>query len=147
MNENEDFIKQEKERISKLFSTKHKPGFQSQTDLANWYERQIKKQKFKCYYCDTSIFDICSLIEINKIKTRRIRFGVRGPVLEIDKKINGNGYTPDNCVLSCYYCNNDKSYTLDSEDYKEHFGKNRNKYFEYLKNNSSRNIFTESNTD
>ena len=74
------------------------------------------------------------LIKAQILKTRKIGYGERGPVLEIDKKINENGYSPDNCVLSCYYCNNDKSYILDSEDYKEHFGKNRKKHFSKLLN-------------
>jgi hypothetical protein len=134
MQKNEDFLIHERKRIGKLFSTKHKPGFQNKYDLINWYEGKITKQDFKCYYCDTSIFDINLLIDANKLKKRKILFGFRGPVLEIDKKNNDSGYTPGNCVLSCYYCNNDKSYTLDSDDYKKNFGENRNKYFMHLKN-------------
>jgi len=56
--------------------------------------------------------------------------GRRGPVLEIDK--NDDTYVPKNCVLSCYYCNNDKSYTSSKEDYKDYFGKNRHQYFKTL---------------
>lgn len=58
--------------------------------------------------------------------------GRRGPVLEIDK--NDETYVPENCVLSCYYCNNDKSYTSSKEDYKVYFGKNRHQYFKTLLN-------------
>ena len=57
---------------------------------------------------------------------------MRGPVLEIDKKINDKPYSPENCVLACYYCNNDKSYTLDADDYKKFFGMAHNDYFQYL---------------
>jgi len=130
----EEFLKNEKVRIGKLYSKKHRKGFSSKDEFVKWFENTIKSQNFKCYYCDTSIFDIRSLIDQKKLKTRKIGYGRRGPVLEIDRKINSNGYTKKNCVLSCYYCNNDKSYILDSEDYKKYFGENRKKYFESLKN-------------
>ena len=131
--EKEEFLKNEKLRIGKLYSKKHRKGFSNKDEFVKWFENTIKSQNFKCYYCDTSIFDIRSLIDQEKLKTRKIRYGARGRNFEIDRKINSNGYTKENCVLSCYYCNNDKSYTLDSEEYKKHFGENRKKYFEYLK--------------
>ncbi len=120
--EKEEFLRNEKVRIGKLYSTKHRKGFSNKDEFVKWFENTIKSQNFKCYYCDTSIFDIRSLIDQEKLKTRKIGYGTRGPNLEIDRKINSNGYTKENCVLSCYYCNNDKSYTLDSEDYKKYFG-------------------------
>jgi len=132
--EKEEFLRNEKVRIGKLYSTKHRKGFSNKDEFVKWFENTIKSQNFKCYYCDTSIFDIRSLIDQEKLKTRKIGYGTRGPNLEIDRKINSNGYTKENCVLSCYYCNNDKSYILDSEVYKKYFGENRKKYFEYLKN-------------
>ena len=131
--EKEEFSKNEKLRIGKLYSKKHRKGFPSKDEFVKWFENTIKSQYFKCYYCNTSIFDIRSLIDQEKLKTRKIRYGARGRNFEIDRKINSNGYTKENCVLSCYYCNNDKSYILDSEEYKKHFGENRKKYFEYLK--------------
>jgi hypothetical protein len=73
------------------------------------------------------------LIDSKKLKTRKTKYGCRGPVLEIDKKENDRGYYPDNCVLACYYCNNDKSYITDSDDYKVNFGGNRKRYFCKLK--------------
>ncbi len=89
-------------------------------------------QEHKCFYCETSIFDIRRLIDNEMLLTRKVRYGVRGPILEIDRKDNPLGYNLANCVLSCYYCNNDKSYTLNSEEYKAFFGPNRNAYFRYL---------------
>ena len=134
MTEKEDFLKNEKVRIGKLYSTKkHRKGFSNKDEFVKWFENTIKAQDFKCYYCDTSIFDIRSLINQDRLKTRKTGYGTRGPNLEIDRKINSNGYTKENCVLSCYYCNNDKSYILDSEVYKKYFGECRKKYFKYLK--------------
>ncbi|MBA7498136.1 hypothetical protein ES705_42002 [subsurface metagenome] len=134
LTEKEEFLKNEKLRIGKLYSKKHRKGFSKKDEFVKWFENTIKSQNFKCYYCDTSIFEIRSLIDQNKLKTRKTGYGRRGHIFEINRKINSNGYTKENCVLSCYYCNNDKSYILDSEDYKKYFGENRKKYFEYLKN-------------
>jgi len=93
----------------------------------------LKTQKFRCFYCETSIIDINKLIDCGLLKTRAVKGeGRRGPVLEIDK--NDDTYVPENCVLSCYYCNNDKSYTSSKEDYKVYFGKNRHQYFKTLLN-------------
>lgn len=128
---NEEYLKQEYSRArTNLFNSKRK-GFGSKDELANWFITKLKSQKYCCYYCETSIFDINKLIDTNALKTRAVRGGGRrGPVLEIDK--NDTRYIPENCVLSCYYCNNDKSYTTSKEDYKEFFGKNRNNYFKTL---------------
>jgi len=45
---------------------------------------------------------------------------------EVDKKINDLVYSKENCVLACYYCNNDKSYTVNDEVYKPFLGPARN---------------------
>lgn len=130
----EDYLKKELERVVKLYTTKHKKGFPTKDSFVDWYSKQIQSQHYRCYYCETSILDIKSLIKKGKLKTRKTRYSVRGPVLEIDRKINDKGYSPGNCVLSCYYCNNDKSYITDADDYKMNFGENRRKYFYKLLN-------------
>ncbi|SHN17143.1 hypothetical protein [Mucilaginibacter sp. OK098] len=128
-----DFIENEKIRVLKLYtSQKHIEGFQSKYKFMEWFINQLNKQDFKCYYCETSIFDIRELMEKEKLKKRKIGHGFRGPILEIDKMNNDLGYRPSNCVLACYYCNNDKSYTLDSEKYKEFFGPTRKLFFDFL---------------
>lgn len=130
----EQFVIQELQRVAKLFGIKYRVGFPTKEAFTTWYVNQLQKQDFNCYYCDTSIFDIRKLINRNKLLTRKTGYGVRGPILEIDKMINAEGYLPANCVLSCYYCNNDKSYTLNSVDYKKFFGPTRKAFFEHLLN-------------
>jgi len=137
-----EFLKEEKERVKKLYTTKHKEGFKTEEDFVKWYIGKIKEQDYKCFYCETSIFNIRELIKNKKLKTRKTGYGERGRVLEIDRKVNSNGYNEKNCVLSCYYCNNDKSYILNSEEYKENFGKNREKYFSKLLNKLNKNVST-----
>ena len=139
LNKIEKYLERQRKRVKKLYAAKHKSGFKTKEEFVEWYINKIKQQKFKCFYCETSIFDINKLIDKTKLKTRKIGFALRGPVLEIDKKANEKDYIPKNCVLACYYCNNDKSYIFNSKDYKENFGKNRNKYFSKLLNRLSKN--------
>lgn len=129
MVEREDYLEAERKRVSKLYSKKHKKGFPTKDSFVEWYLKQIHSQNYRCFYCNTSIFDIKSLIDAKKLRTRKTKNGCRGPVLEIDRKENDKGYYPDNCVLSCYYCNNDKSYITDASAYKKYFGENRKNYF------------------
>lgn len=127
----QEYIKQEFARAKKNLYKSERKTFGSADKLATWFVEKLKRQNFSCFYCETSIFDINKLIDAELLKTRAVRGeGRRGPVLEIDK--NDDTYIPENCVLSCYYCNNDKSYTSSKEDYKVYFGKNRHQYFKTL---------------
>ena len=131
---NEQYINQEVIRIlGRYNSAKHFPGFQSKHHLSAWYGAQLRLQECKCHYCETSILDIKRLIQRGLLATRAVGGGgARGPVLEIDKKSNHLGYTEDNCVLACYYCNNDKSYIFDTDDYKRFYGPARHEHFAHL---------------
>ncbi|WP_281298844.1 hypothetical protein [Flavobacterium limnophilum] len=128
---NEFYIQEQHRRVEKIYNKKKHSNFINKKGLADWYTTELRKNDCKCYYCETSIFDIIKLINLYKVKTRAVKGnGVRGPVLEIDK--NDNIYSKETCVLACYYCNNDKSYTLDKEEYKQHFGENRKRFFDKL---------------
>lgn len=126
-----EFISQEFIRAKSNLYKPSRKSFGSAKNLADWFIKTMQKQNFQCFYCETSIFDIRKLIEHGELKTRAVKGGGRrGPVLEIDK--NNVTYEPESCVLSCYYCNNDKSSITTKEDYKKFFGKNRNRYFNTL---------------
>jgi hypothetical protein len=130
----EKFISSERTRVLGRYNTsKHHPGFRGKHHYADWYVQKLNEQNLSCAYCKTSILFIRLLITKGLLKTRRAKGeGVRGPVLEVDRRINDQGYNTQNCVLACYYCNNDKSYTTDDEDYEKFFGKARNRYFNHL---------------
>lgn len=124
------YFDKEWKRVRNLYSkAKHSP-FGDATGLAHWFVAQLKDNDCQCYYCETSIHDINILIDAGLLKERKIGYGFRGRILEIDK--NDSTYIKENCVLACYYCNNDKSYITDKIDYKTYFGANRKKYFELL---------------
>ena len=127
----DEYCKKQHLRVSKNYQTKH-AAFGGRIELADWYVKKLKEQVYECHYCKTSIHTINELIDSQKLRVRKVRGdGRRGPVLEIDKQ--GEKYDKDNCVLACYYCNNDKSYTASKEVYEKYFGKDRQKYFEILR--------------
>jgi hypothetical protein len=120
----------EKIRVANNYNRAKHKGFTDKYDFADWFVNQLKENNCECHYCGTSIHDIRKLINAGLLKERKTGFGYRGKILEVDK--NDDDYTKDQCVLSCYYCNNDKSYTSEKDDYKEHFGANGNIYFKKL---------------
>jgi len=119
---------------SNFDKTKHAPGFSDLNDIALWFIKQFKEQEGRCCYCESHIADIKLLIEKEIIKPRRVKGdGVRGPRFEIERMDSvTNVYEPANCMLACYYCNNDKSNVYDAEDYKKYLAPAKKAYIEYL---------------
>ena len=108
-----------------------KNGFFSFDDFKNWYNNQDKL----CSYCKISEIDcqkiVCSGILTSArfpINGKPARGKARGMWLEVDRK-DTQLYSSENCVLACYFCNNDKSDVFTFEQYKA-FRENR---YEYLK--------------
>jgi agmatine/peptidylarginine deiminase len=60
----------------------------------------------KCHYCDITVDKINKLIVEKLIFKKHI---TRGWTFEIDRKVPNLEYTRDNCVISCYWCNNAKT--------------------------------------
>jgi hypothetical protein len=60
-----------------------------------------------CHYCGVSELFIKFYCELMRINT---------PWMTIDRKNNDLGYTPENCVTSCYLCNKTKSNFFSYED-------------------------------
>ncbi|OQB73605.1 MAG: hypothetical protein BWX92_03312 [Deltaproteobacteria bacterium ADurb.Bin135] len=75
-----------------------------------WYWRTQEAQKSNCKYCslpgDTS-----------EHYKKHFRKGKRGVRLEVDRKDNTKPYSPENCVLACYPCNNAKSDVFSSQEF------------------------------
>ena len=97
-------------------------GFISYTDFKDWYDNKPKE----CFYCCLKEEDSQKIVH-NGILTS-IRFPINGDVkqgvnraywLEVDKKDPKGIYSRENCELSCYFCNNDKSDVFNHIQYKE----------------------------
>ena len=75
-----------------------------------WYEKQESSQNKSCIYCGLS----GNTTERYK---KIFREGRRGVHLEVDRKISKAKYSPENCVLACYPCNNAKSDVFTYEEF------------------------------
>ena len=112
----------EMRRIRQLYHNKKGVDFEFKdfNEFYYWYISQYKKQNRCCYYCKTEESIITNLFEKKFTKIKRPN---RGKHLEVERRDSkSNKYNKENCVLACYFCNNDKS-DIFSED----------EYFEYLK--------------
>ena len=58
-----------------------------------------------CHYCKITIDEIETLAENKKLYKKSLR----GWILEIDRLNSNFEYSPKNCVMSCYWCNNAKT--------------------------------------
>jgi hypothetical protein len=119
------YIQEETQRISNYYNTNRQKlsGFESRDNFIDWYMHELYFYQNKCHYCKTSILDIRKLMNAGIINGRSVRgSGLRGPNFELDRKDPNAGYNERNCVLSCYYCNNDKSNTFSYETYLDIIG-------------------------
>jgi 5-methylcytosine-specific restriction endonuclease McrA len=67
------------------------------------FERLVSARK--CHYCKITIDEIEELA-VKKLLNKKT---LRGWNLEIDRLNSNFEYTPKNCVMSCYWCNNAKT--------------------------------------
>jgi hypothetical protein len=114
-------------QLKNWFSAKKKKSkisFKVFEDFKEWYDNQDKK----CHYCGLTEQESQELVMTGKLKSKRFpengalkRGKNRGIFLEIDRKDSNKNYSKDNCVLACYFCNNDKSDLFDAEEYKKFF--------------------------
>lgn len=112
-------------RIEKYYKTNESKllGFESKERFIDWYLHELYFHQCSCHYCGIKIYELRNLIERGIIRGRKVsNGGIRGLNFEIDRKNPFDEYNERNCVLSCYYCNNDKSNTFDYEIYKEVLG-------------------------
>ena len=106
----------------KYYSFKAQNGFKTFENFKNWYELQDKV----CYYCGLTEVESQQVVRF-ALASKRFplngktgRGKSRGMYLEIDRRKPGTNqeYSETNCVLACYFCNNDKSDVFDDDQYK-----------------------------
>jgi len=68
-----------------------------------------------CIYCGLTISMIHELANKQKLYKKNYR----GWSLEIDRKDSNREYTPDNCVMACYWCNNAKTDEFTHEEFRK----------------------------
>ena len=80
-------------------------------EFIKWYNTKVDEG---CRYCGISEKNCRELVlklpSSRFPKSLKLQRGKsRGYYLEVDRKEPKGDYSIDNCVLSCYFCNNDKS--------------------------------------
>jgi hypothetical protein len=105
----------------------------SKKEFLNWYTENIN---LGCYYCGLEIETQIRIIESGKLSSNRFftykykyksgleKNGTRGKSFEVDRKNPKGPYSSSNCVLSCYFCNNDKSDVFKESQYFNFIGAN-----------------------
>ncbi|MBL7670761.1 MAG: hypothetical protein JNM39_09760 [Bdellovibrionaceae bacterium] len=139
---NSEYLEHERKRVkTNVFKKqKHAFGFENSEKLASWWLEQMKIQNDSCMYCKTPIRLVEALIKAKHLLGRRTRgLGIRGPYLELERMDNSiNRYSPQNCVLICYYCNNDKSHVYPVQEYIDFLAAAKYKHFLYLADKMSK---------
>lgn len=133
-----EFVNEQRNRLIQYFNTNKDKlsGFETRDRFIDWYMNELNISENKCHYCKTSILEIRQLLNDGVIRGRSVgRGGERGSNLEIDRRDPFGEYVENNCVLSCYYCNNDKSNTFDYETYLNIIGPSKRDAWRRLLNN------------
>jgi hypothetical protein len=116
-----------KEQLRNLFNAKKRAeliGFDDFDDFYNWYNEQPKI----CTYCQMNEIELQEIVITSRLSSKRFpsngEIGQgknRGIWLEIDRMNPIGLYSRENCVLACYFCNNDKSDVFSYDQYREFF--------------------------
>ena len=116
-------------------------GFRSFDDFQQWYS----VQELSCHYCGLSEVEMQEITMTGILTSKRFpQNGIigqgtsRAVWLEVDRIDPNRLYSRDNCVLCCYYCNNDKSDVFAGNLY-SNFYQNRVLFLRQLLQNSREN--------
>lgn len=105
-------------------------GFKTYETFESWYNKQPKH----CHYCQIQEVAVQEIVMRGLLTSARFpKMGLkargrnRGKWLEVDRKNPNGKYKAANCVLACYFCNNDKSDIFNQKQYQD-FIQNRLKF-------------------
>jgi 5-methylcytosine-specific restriction endonuclease McrA len=100
-------------------------GFNNFSDFLSWYNGIEEK---KCHYCGVLEEEVQKIVVTGLLTSKRFpqngntgRGQARGMWLEVDKFNPNELYSIENCVLACYFCNNDKSDVFGGQEYLNFF--------------------------
>ncbi|WP_347841539.1 hypothetical protein [uncultured Draconibacterium sp.] len=109
-------LKEQREYFSdlrKIWKSKFKNTETTESfwEFKKWYETTEKK----CFYCGITETQINELFQREKLYTKR----KRGRKLELERLLPNESYDNlKNLVFSCYWCNNAKTDTFSSDEFK-----------------------------
>lgn len=136
-----EYVLKPEKKLKADFSRRKGKGqnsFEDFQSFMSWYNELDKK----CHYCGLLERESQKIAMTGILKSSRFpqngklgRGQSRGVWLEVDRIEPKDNYSSNNCVLSCYFCNNDKSDIFHGEEYNK-FKSNR---LEYLRSLLSQN--------
>jgi hypothetical protein len=109
---NSNFIESLQKEYKSLFIT----DYFLFSDFEKLYSRYPEERE--CYYCRITDKDIELLAGKGKLYTKRLR----GYAMEIDRIEANKEYSPNNCVLACYWCNNAKTDEFSQDEFSRNIG-------------------------
>lgn len=134
---NFEYIEKPSDKLKADFYRRNRNGkdsFGSYELFYDWYRLQEKV----CYYCGLTEEQSQRIVMTSLLKSNRFpQNGVsgrgqgRGIWLEVDRIKPKDNYSAENCVLACYFCNNDKSDVFEGDEYRK-FQSNRAEYLKKL---------------
>jgi 5-methylcytosine-specific restriction endonuclease McrA len=116
------------------FNEQRRELFENPKAFLDWYD----KHNESCNYCGTTQFELHRIVKLRNDnltlnqKTKRSK-----GTLEIEKLNPNLGYTFENSVLSCPFCNNAKSNLISEKDWRDFFVPAMKKYINSVLNNDS----------
>ncbi len=120
---------------SRYFNEQRKELFKSHEKFIEWYDKQGES----CNYCGLTQSNLHKIVEsrngnltLNQ-KTKRSK-----GTLEIEKLNPSQGYTYENAVLACPFCNNAKSNLISENDWRDFFAPAMRNYLNSILGNDNR---------
>lgn len=111
---------------SKYYNEQRKELFESPELLLKWFAEQNES----CQYCGITQADLLKIVKkrsgnltLNG-KTKRSK-----GTLEIEKQDPAIGYSFNNCILACPFCNNAKSNLIEEQDWRKFFVPAMKRYY------------------
>jgi len=115
------------QRYTLYFNVNREFLFKDHSKFMAWYDAQNEK----CYYCQTSQAQWHEIAKRRKgnLTLNGLKKRLKG-TLEIEEKNPEEGYTFDNSVLACPFCNNAKSNLISESDWVSFFQEPMKKYIQ-----------------
>lgn len=111
---------------SRYFNEQRKKLFENPKRFLEWYDNQ----KESCNYCGITQSKLHRIVKSRNGKLTLNQKTKRSKgTLEIEKLNPNLGYTFNNAVLSCPFCNNAKSNMISEEDWRKFFAPAMKDYF------------------
>lgn len=121
----EGYVMKSDKQLHEWYKSKESDGissFENFYDFKEWYQENVQDKS--CFYCGITEKQSQKIIHEGILTSLRFPiYGVfskgvnRGYWLEIDRKNPTGFYSRENCVPSCYFCNNDKSDVFTDDQY------------------------------